>query len=144
MIIADVLTNSLIHSTIIHWLPTMNEHHFAQYEMKTSSEQDKLGKYPPGVYILLLVVWKTRRQAQNKAAYAKSHITKPRLDLISFDSPRNGTLTLSSITRSVLVMSSAWDHCHLPKESNCSNPPTFLPSRTSLFPVSSAYKRLSS
>lgn len=39
----------------------------------------------------MFMVLKTRQQAQNGVAYAKPHITEPRLNY-SFGSPRNGIL----------------------------------------------------
>lgn len=52
-----------------------NKHCFAQYKMKTSSQQNRCGEYPPGVYVLLTVL-RIRQQVHKGVVYAKTHITR--------------------------------------------------------------------
>lgn len=51
------------------------KHCFAQYKMKTSSEQNRCDEYPSGVYVLLTVL-RIRQQVHKVVVYAKTHITR--------------------------------------------------------------------
>ena len=83
-----------------------------------------------------------KQQSQNGVAYAKPHITKPRLNY-SFSSSRNGILNQSirSCLNSAKVL---WltDPCHSPKKSNGAITNSLLPCITFLSLLPPAYKGL--